>query len=290
MPEIDIVASLPANDADVGTAIFSVTSLTPVPLNVGCETVPVGVPLTDTLPSLPVNVALYVLGTAMLPVTSLAPSPLNVGWLTVPVGVPVTDTLSAFPEKDALYALGTAMFPVTSLTAVPEKDGCDAVYVASPVLTVVFAPFVGNVPVFQEIVKSSPLTLVERLGKVPTSVIEFTVVVAPAVFTLIVGVPTVPLGVYVVVPDAAADTVAVWFVVVFVVTVTDPLGVNDPVRVDESPVNVGWLTVPLGVYVAVPVVVETVAVLFSVAFVVTVTDPLGVNDPLNVSKLPVNVG
>ncbi len=44
---------------------------------------------------------------------------------------------------------------------------------------------------------------------------------------------------------------------------------------------------PPGVYVAVPVVVETVAVLFVVE---RLTDPLGVNFPVDVMADPLNVG
>ena len=65
--------------------------------------------------------------------------------------------------------------------------------------------------------------------------------------TVIVGVPTVPSGVYVAVPEAAGDTVAVLFVVVFVDTVTPPEGVNFPVEVMLLPVKVGCDTVPAGV-------------------------------------------
>ena len=56
-----------------------------------------------------------------------------------------------------------------------------------------------------------------------------------------VPVPTeiVPAGVYVAVPLEAALTVAVLFVVAFVDTDTEPAGVNVPVEVNVSPLNVG---------------------------------------------------
>ena len=120
-------------------------------------------------------------------------------------------------------------------------------YEASPVFTDVLLPFVGRVPALHAIVKTSPDTDVVRLGSVPTAVIEFTVVVEPALATLIVGALTEPAGVYVAVPDDAGDTVAVLFVVVFVLTETDPLGVNFPVDVSALPENVGCDTVPDGV-------------------------------------------
>lgn len=56
-------------------------------------------------------------------------------------------------------------------------------------------PFVGRVPALHEMVRVSPDTDVLRLGSVPTAVIEFTVVVEPAEFRLIVGVLTLPAGV-----------------------------------------------------------------------------------------------
>ena len=49
------------------------------------------------------------------------------------------------------------------------------------------------------------------------------------------------------VPDDAALTVAVLFVVPFVVTETAPDGVNLPVLSVEEPVNEGFDTVPAGV-------------------------------------------
>ena len=116
----------------------------------------------------------------------------------------------------------------------------------------------------------------------------FIVVVLPAVLTLIVGCDTVPAGVYVAVPDDAALTVAVLFVVV---SATEPAGVKLPVDVGALPLNVGCDTVPAGVYVAVPDdAALTVAVLFVVALVVTVTLPAGVKLPVDVSALPLNVG
>ena len=53
-----------------------------VPVNVGCDTEPPGVPATEISPSVPVNVAVYVFGTGILPVTSLAPVPVKVGCVT----------------------------------------------------------------------------------------------------------------------------------------------------------------------------------------------------------------
>jgi len=81
-------------------------------------------------------------------------------------------------------------------------------------------------------------------------VILLTVVVEPAVSTEIVGAATVPSGVYVAAPEFAGATVAVLLLVEFVVTVTFPSGVNFPVEVVDDPVNVGYDTVPAGVYVA----------------------------------------
>ena len=190
-------------------------------------------------------------GTAILPVTSLAPVPVKVGAETVPLGVPLTDTLPS----------------------APVKVGC--VKALTLVATVVFAPFVGNVPALNDPadhprVRFSFDTVAVMLGKVhvgnvPTAVIEFTVVVfnvtAPPVLVpagvnlpvdvvaepVKVGCDTVPAGVYVAVPEAAALTVAVLFVVAFVETLTVPDGVNLPVDVVELPVNVGCETVPAGV-------------------------------------------
>ena len=59
------------------------------------------------------------------------------------------------------------------------------------------------------------------------------------------------------------------------------------VIVAASPLNV-LVTDPAGVYVAVPVVVLTVAVLFSVVSVLVVTDPDGVKLPVDVNELPLN--
>ena len=59
----------------------------------------------------------------------------------------------------------------------------------------VLTPFVGSVPWLKLIVRFSLATVVVRVGSVPTSVIEFTVVVEPAEATLIVGAETVPAGV-----------------------------------------------------------------------------------------------
>ena len=84
---------------------------------------------------------------------------------------------------------------------------------------------------------------------------------------------------------------AVLFVVAFVDTLTEPVGVKLPVDVSESPVKEGCVTDPAGVYVAVPDAAgETVAVLFSVAFVETDTLPAGVYEPVTDSESPVNVG
>ena len=100
-------------------------------------------------------------------------------------------------------------------------------------------PFVGKVPAFHPIVNISFATVVVNSGKVPTAVIEFTVVIPPAVDTEIVGAATLPAGVYVDSPDCAGATVAVLFSVVSVVTLTVPLGVNFPLDVKLLPVNVG---------------------------------------------------
>lgn len=239
-------------------------------------------PLTLTSPSVPLNDA--DVGTLMFPVTSLFPVPVNVGWLTVPAGVPLTLTFPSVPEKLAL--VGTLMFPVTKRTAVPEKVGCVKLS-TTPVATVVLLPFVGNVPALNEpsVITSFLLLTVNvgivQLGKVPTFVILFTVVVlsdtAPP--------EHVPAGVYVVVPLDAALTVAV---LLPLVRDTLPAGVNVPVLVMELPVKVGWLTVPAGVYVAVPELAAlTVVVLFSLD---NVTEPDGVNLPVLVVAVPVKVG
>ena len=111
----------------------------------------------------------------------------------------------------------------------------------------VFAPFVGSVPWLKLIVRFSLATVVVSVGSVPTLVMLFTVVVDPAVATLMVGAETVPAGVYVAVPEEAALTVAVLFVVPFVVTETDPDGVNFPVLSVDEPVKEGFETVPAGV-------------------------------------------
>ena len=58
-------------------------------------------------------------------------------------------------------------------------------------------------------VRFSLATVIVRSGSVPTAVMEFTVVVLPAVPTLIVGADTFPSGVYVAVPEDALLTVAV---------------------------------------------------------------------------------
>ena len=165
--------------------------------------------------------------------------PVKVGFDTVPEGVPLTETFPSVPVNDAVYELGTAMFPVTSLTPVPVKAGALAVYAPSPVFTVVFDPFVGSVPALQPNVRTSFATVAVKLGRVPTAVMEFTVVVEPAVARLIVGAATEPLGVYVAVPEDAGETVAVLFDVAFVETLTLPDGVNVPVEVVAEPVNVG---------------------------------------------------
>ena len=99
----------------------------------------------------------------------------------------------------------------------------------------------------KEMVRFSLATVVVSEGSVPTFVMLFTVVVVPADATLIVGAETVPAGVYVAVPEVAAETVAVLFVVPFVVTETEPEGVNLPLDWVEEPVKVGVLTVPAGV-------------------------------------------
>ena len=137
------------------------------PENVGCDTVPAGV----KFPLAPVLVELYVVDTE-------------------PDAVPLTETVPA----------------------VPVKDGADAVYEASPVLTVTLdvlidAPVVST-NFFRESVSpeteqytSSPLAVVELGSDTDMSVTTvldvgfLTVVVLPAVPTLIVGALTEPDGV-----------------------------------------------------------------------------------------------
>lgn len=85
--------------AAVVTGIFPVTNLAPVPEKVGCDTLPVGVPLTVISSSVPVKLAEVV--TAMFPVCNLAP----------------------VPAKAALVV--TAIFPVCNLAPVPVNVGAD---------------------------------------------------------------------------------------------------------------------------------------------------------------------
>lgn len=105
------------------------------------------------------------------------------------------------PEKVALPGVG--ILPVTRRTPVPVKVGDVASYTPSPVLTDTLLPFVGNTPALNSIVSVSLATDVVRLGSAPTAVILLTIVVEPPVFNEIVGAVTVPLGVYVVVPELA---------------------------------------------------------------------------------------
>jgi len=75
-------------------------------LNVGWETVPLGVPVTVIFPA--------------------ADVPVNVGWETVPLGVPFAVIVAAVPVKVLLNPVGTGIFPVTNLTAEPLKVGAVA--------------------------------------------------------------------------------------------------------------------------------------------------------------------
>ena len=68
-----------------------------MPVKLGLETVPVALPVTLIVPSVPVKEA--EVGTAIFPVTKRTPVPVKVGLETVPAGVVVPDTVALPLEK-----------------------------------------------------------------------------------------------------------------------------------------------------------------------------------------------
>ena len=151
-----------------------------VPVKLGLETVPLGVPLTDTLPLVPVKV----------------------GVETLPLGVNVPVELILVPEN-------------TRLVPVPVKLGWDEEALSMPV-TIVLLEKLGRVtavgvfavklPSVHVRINVSPLTLVPNTGMValacvplvtlpPPVALDATYPVEEVGVTVMVGVDTVPAGV-----------------------------------------------------------------------------------------------
>ena len=119
------------------------------PVNVGCDTSPLGVPVTKTLPDVPLN-SEY----------NCIISPVNSGSDTVPLGVKLPVDVVAVPVKDA-----------------------DA-----PVITVLLV-LDGTLPAENEKLKVSFETDADHEGAVPTEVMLYTVSVVGDTDTLPAGVP-----------------------------------------------------------------------------------------------------